>query len=114
MTSTGRLSPPAPPPVTFFAACGVLAFEEVFFSSLPVAVPGTFLVALIKPQFEAGKERVGKGGIVRDPAIHREICDTISAWLDAQTGWHVLGICESPITGAEGNREFLLAGRFSS
>ena len=91
-----------------------IGLRTVLPAALSLAVPGAFLVALIKPQFEAGKERVGKGGIVRDPAIHREICDTISAWLDAQTGWHVLGICESPITGAEGNREFLLAGRFSS
>ena len=54
---------------------------------------------------------VGKGGIVRDPAIHAEICDTMSAWLEVQAGWQLLGITESPITGAEGNKEFLLAGR---
>jgi 23S rRNA (cytidine1920-2'-O)/16S rRNA (cytidine1409-2'-O)-methyltransferase len=83
-------------------------------AAFALAAPGAFLVALIKPQFEAGRERVGKGGIVRDPAVHAEICDTMGAWLAAQPGWQLLGICESPITGAEGNKEFLLAGKFTS
>ncbi len=67
------------------------------------------LIALIKPQFEVGKERVGKGGVVRDPALHAEVCATISAWLDALPGWRVLGVTESPITGPGGNKEFLIA-----
>ena len=71
------------------------------------------LVALIKPQFEVGKGRVGKGGIVRDPALHEEVCKTITDWLAAQPGWTVLGVTPSPIEGAEGNKEFLIAGRFS-
>ena len=69
------------------------------------------VVALIKPQFEVGKDRVGKGGIVRDPALHREVCDHSAEWLAGLPGWSVTGIVESPITGAEGNVEFLLAGR---
>jgi 23S rRNA (cytidine1920-2'-O)/16S rRNA (cytidine1409-2'-O)-methyltransferase len=77
--------------------------------ALTLAAPGAHLVALIKPQFEVGKGRVGKGGIVREPALHREVCETISAWLAAQPGWQVLGIVDSPITGAEGNKEFLIA-----
>jgi 23S rRNA (cytidine1920-2'-O)/16S rRNA (cytidine1409-2'-O)-methyltransferase len=68
-------------------------------------------VALIKPQFEVGKGRVGKGGVVRDPALHAEVCDATAAWLAALPGWTVLGVAESPITGPAGNREFLIGGR---
>jgi 23S rRNA (cytidine1920-2'-O)/16S rRNA (cytidine1409-2'-O)-methyltransferase len=80
-------------------------------AALALAAPGTHLVALIKPQFEVGKGRVGKGGIVREPELHREVVDAISAWLGAQEGWTVLGVIDSPITGADGNKEFLVAGR---
>lgn len=87
-----------------------IGLEVVLPAALSLTRPGAGLVALIKPQFEVGKERVGKGGVVRDPELHREVCDRISAWLDAQPGWRVLGIAESPITGPEGNVEFLLGG----
>lgn len=70
--------------------------------------PGARLVALIKPQFEAGREEVGKGGVVRDPAVHRRVCDEVAAWVAGQ-GWSVAGITQSPITGPEGNVEFLIA-----
>lgn len=66
------------------------------------------MVALIKPQFEAGREEVGKGGVVRDPAVHDRVCAEARAWATSQ-GWHVVGIERSPITGPEGNVEFLLA-----
>ena len=66
------------------------------------------LLALIKPQFEAGREEVGKGGVVRDPAVHARVCDEVVAWLEA-SGWSVAGVTESPITGPEGNVEFLVA-----
>jgi 23S rRNA (cytidine1920-2'-O)/16S rRNA (cytidine1409-2'-O)-methyltransferase len=69
------------------------------------------LVALVKPQFEAGRERVGKGGVVRDPATQREVCERAAAWVATQPGWAVVGIVESPILGPEGNREFLLYAR---
>jgi len=82
-------------------------------AALALARPGAHLVALIKPQFEVGKGRVGKGGIVREPELHQEVCDTISTWLASQPGWRVLGVTESPIEGAEGNKEFLIAGSFS-
>ena len=81
-------------------------------AALALAKPGAHLVALIKPQFEVGKGRVGKGGIVREPALHEEVCDTIRRWLGEQRGWQVLGVTESPITGAGGNKEFLIAGCF--
>lgn len=65
------------------------------------------LLALIKPQFEAGRDEVGKGGVVRDPAVHARVCDAVTAWLDAM-GWAPVGIVQSPITGPEGNVEFLI------
>ena len=80
-------------------------------AALSLAQPGAVLVALIKPQFEVGKGRVGKGGVVRDPALHEEVCDRIRSWLEESMGWHVLGIAESPITGPKGNKEFLIAAR---
>jgi 23S rRNA (cytidine1920-2'-O)/16S rRNA (cytidine1409-2'-O)-methyltransferase len=83
-------------------------------NALGLAAPGAYLVALIKPQFEVGKGRVGKGGIVREPELHREVVDTISVWLATQPGWSVLGVIESPITGADGNKEFLVSARRAS
>src|SRR5215470_11665571 len=82
-------------------------------AALALAAPGAHLVALIKPQFEVGKGRVGKGGVVREPELHKEVVDTISAWLGTQEAWTVLGVTDSPIEGAEGNKEFLIAGQFS-
>ena len=82
-------------------------------AALALAAPGAHLVALIKPQFEVGKGRVGKGGIVREAELHREVVETIAAWLGEQHGWRVLGVTESPITGAEGNKEFLIVATFS-
>src|SRR5438874_2758784 len=78
---------------------------------LALTADNAALVALIKPQFEAGPSDVGKGGVVRDPAIHRAVCERIAGWVGAQPGWHVIGITESPITGPAGNREFLIYAR---
>jgi len=79
----------------------------------PLALAGerAALVALIKPQFEAGPKDVGKGGVVRDPAIHQAVCDRIAAWVGAQPGWRVIGIALSPLQGPAGNREFLIYAR---
>ncbi len=76
---------------------------------LALCDPGAWAAALIKPQFEAGPALVGKGGVVRDPAVHEAVCERIRDWWSALPGWRVLGIAESPITGPEGNREFLIA-----
>jgi len=76
---------------------------------LALCAPGAWAVALIKPQFEAGPALVGKGGVVRDPAVHADVCARVAAWWEGLPGWRVLGIAESPITGPEGNREFLIA-----
>ena len=68
---------------------------------------GAQLVALIKPQFEAGKTEVGKGGVIRDSAIHARVCAEVQDWLES-AGWPVKGLTESPITGPKGNVEFLV------
>ena len=86
-----------------------IGLETVLPAPLALTGPGARLVALIKPQFEVGKGQVGKGGVVRDPELHEEVCARIEAWLGAQAGWRVLGVTESPILGPEGNKEFLIA-----
>lgn len=87
-----------------------IGLAKVLAVPLGFARPQARLLALIKPQFEAGKGEVGKGGVVRDAAIHQRVCAEISDWLAAQPGWRVLGVERSPITGPEGNVEFLIAG----
>jgi 23S rRNA (cytidine1920-2'-O)/16S rRNA (cytidine1409-2'-O)-methyltransferase len=84
-----------------------IGLSKVLGPALALARPGAKLVALVKPQFEAGREEVGKGGVVRDPLVHRRVCDEAGQWVGSQ-GWSVLGVTESPITGPEGNVEFLL------
>jgi 23S rRNA (cytidine1920-2'-O)/16S rRNA (cytidine1409-2'-O)-methyltransferase len=86
-----------------------IGLQIVLPAALALARPGAWAVALIKPQFEVGRERVGKGGVVRDPALHDEVCATIRDWWAGLPGWRVLGIEPSPILGPEGNREFLIA-----
>ena len=88
-----------------------IGLEVVLPAVLALAAPGAPLVALIKPQFEVGKGRVGKGGIVRDTAQHDEVCKRIKSWLAARDSWRVLGLTASPITGADGNKEFLIAAK---
>lgn len=88
-----------------------IGLATVLPAALGLAAPGAWAVALIKPQFEAGPEKVGKGGVVRDPAVHQDVCDTVEAWWKTLPGWEVLGIEPSPILGPEGNREFLIAAR---
>lgn len=87
-----------------------IALAKVLEMPLALVTQPATLVALIKPQFEVGRDEVGKGGVVRDPALHRRVCDETSAWLTG-AGWNVLGIETSPITGPEGNVEFLIAAR---
>jgi len=88
-----------------------IGLRTILPAPLALCAPGAFAVALIKPQFEAGPGQVGKGGVVRDPALHQTICRMIADWWAALPGWQVLGITESPITGPEGNKEFLIAAR---
>lgn len=88
-----------------------IGLELVLPAALSLTRPGAWAVALIKPQFEVGKGRVGKGGVVRDPALHDEVCARIRDWFSSLPGWQVEGIVESPIKGPEGNIEFLIAAR---
>ena len=87
-----------------------IGLAKVLERPLELAAPDCRLVALIKPQFEVGREEVGKGGVVRDPALHARVCDQVRGWLES-SGWTVDGIVESPITGPEGNVEFLISAR---
>jgi 23S rRNA (cytidine1920-2'-O)/16S rRNA (cytidine1409-2'-O)-methyltransferase len=87
-----------------------IALSKVLDAALDLARPGAWLVALVKPQFEAGRGEVGKGGVVRDSAIHRRVCDDAVLWVQSK-GWRVYGVEQSPITGPEGNVEFLLGAQ---
>lgn len=87
-----------------------IGLSKVLAAALDFVRPGGRLVALVKPQFEAGPEEVGKGGVVRDPAVHERVCAAACEWVTAQ-GWDVLTLMPSPIPGPEGNIEFLLAAQ---
>ncbi|MFC0587972.1 TlyA family RNA methyltransferase [Novosphingobium aquiterrae] len=87
-----------------------ISLAKVLEVPLKLAATPCQLVALIKPQFEVGRSEVGKGGVVRDPALHQRVCDEVRAWIEG-LGWQVQGIVESPIKGPEGNVEFLIAAR---
>ncbi|MCF8483503.1 MAG: TlyA family RNA methyltransferase [Rhodospirillum sp.] len=115
-TNARHLTPDMIPEPVDIIVCDAsfIGLRTVLPAALSLAAPGAHLVALIKPQFEVGKDRVGKGGVVRDPALHEEVCETIRDWLGGIPGWTVLGITESPIKGPEGNIEFLIGGRFQA
>ena len=85
-----------------------IGLAKVLDRPMSFAKPNARMIALIKPQFEAGREEVGKGGVVRDSAVHERVCVEAGAWVESK-GWRVIGIERSPITGPEGNVEFLLA-----
>ena len=87
-----------------------IGLAKVLEVPLALAAPAATLVALVKPQFEARREEVGKGGIIRDPAVHQRVCGEVQGWLEG-IGWRVSGLTPSPITGSEGNIEFLIAAR---
>jgi 23S rRNA (cytidine1920-2'-O)/16S rRNA (cytidine1409-2'-O)-methyltransferase len=86
-----------------------IGLRTVLPAAIGLCAPGAWAVALIKPQFEAGRAAVGAKGVVRDPQVHTEVCETIRAWWSEIPGWAVIGIEPSPITGPEGNVEFLIA-----
>jgi 23S rRNA (cytidine1920-2'-O)/16S rRNA (cytidine1409-2'-O)-methyltransferase len=81
--------------------------------ALELAVRGAWLVALVKPQFEVGREKIGKGGIVRDASARESAVEDFMQWLSTMSGWSVIGRMESPIAGGDGNIEFLVAARKS-
>jgi 23S rRNA (cytidine1920-2'-O)/16S rRNA (cytidine1409-2'-O)-methyltransferase len=92
--------------------------SDVSFISLKLALPpalslakaGARALLLVKPQFEAGKDAIGKGGLLKDAADAGRVAADLQAWLDTLPGWRALGLCPSPIEGGDGNREFLLGG----
>lgn len=87
-----------------------ISLRLVLPAALRLTRPDAALVGLIKPQFEAGRREVGKGGVVRDPDVHARVCAEIRSWLEGE-GWTVLGVVASPLIGPAGNREFLIGAR---
>jgi 23S rRNA (cytidine1920-2'-O)/16S rRNA (cytidine1409-2'-O)-methyltransferase len=87
-----------------------IALAKVLDTAVELVRPGGRMIVLVKPQFEAERHEIGKGGVVRDPAVHERVCADAAAWIEGR-GWTIEGMAESPITGPEGNREFLLAAR---
>ncbi|WP_439273414.1 TlyA family RNA methyltransferase [Pseudochrobactrum sp. HB0163] len=93
--------------------------SDVSFISLKLALPkalalcadGSWCLALVKPQFEAGREAIGKGGILKDPSLGEKTAQDLQNWLNSQPGWQALGYCAAPITGGDGNQEYILAGK---
>lgn len=85
-----------------------ISLKTVLPAAMDLVKPSGWLVALIKPQFEVGRGKVGKGGVVGDPALHETVCADITEWFDAQLEWKVQALAESPITGPKGNKEFLI------
>lgn len=79
--------------------------------ALEMAKPGALCVLLVKPQFEAGREAIGKGGLLRDPSTAPDVAEGLKIWLEQEMGWEALGLIPSPIAGGDGNQEYLLAGR---
>lgn len=95
-----------------------IVVSDVSFVSLTIALPpalnlaeaGALAVLLVKPQFEVGKDNIGKGGLVRPEVDLEALLETMKDWLHSQKGWRVIGTMESPVKGGDGNREFLLVG----
>ncbi|MCC5978661.1 MAG: TlyA family RNA methyltransferase [Salinarimonas sp.] len=98
------------PPTLLVADVSFISLKLVIPPVLPLLAPQAEIVLLIKPQFEAGRDALGKGGIVRDEAVQRDVCDGIARML-ADAGSHIVGLIESPIRGGDGNREFLIGAR---
>ncbi|MBV8455341.1 MAG: TlyA family RNA methyltransferase [Acetobacteraceae bacterium] len=110
-TNARYLTPGAIPESITALVCDAsfIGLRTILAAPLALCAPGAWAVALIKPQFEGGPEHIGRNGVVRDPTVHANVCDTITAWWKSLADWRVLGIEPSPVTGPQGNREFLIA-----
>lgn len=95
------------PPDAILADLSFISLALALPNALMLAARGATLIALIKPQFEAGKGHLGKGGVVKDPKVHNDVCGRIRAFLET-SGWRVIGLIDSPIFGGDGNKEFLM------
>ena len=115
-TNARHLSPDqiADPVDLIVCDASFIGLEVILPAPMALAAPGAHLIALIKPQFEVGKGNVGKGGVVRDENLHLAVIERIEGWIGARPGWRVLGVTESPLTGADGNKEFLIAAEKGS
>lgn len=98
------------PPEFIVSDVSFISLKLALPPALALAVPGAGGVFLVKPQFEAGREAIGKGGLLRNSEDAPRVAEELRAWLDAYPGWRALGLCASPIEGGDGNREFLMAG----
>jgi 23S rRNA (cytidine1920-2'-O)/16S rRNA (cytidine1409-2'-O)-methyltransferase len=98
----------AEPPQAIVADVSFISLKLALPNALALAAKGAWLAALVKPQFEAGKKFVGKGGIVKDADARIRALADIGFWLKAQ-GWNVIGYMDSPVTGGDGNHEFFIA-----
>jgi 23S rRNA (cytidine1920-2'-O)/16S rRNA (cytidine1409-2'-O)-methyltransferase len=98
------------PPEIIVSDVSFISLKLALPLSLDLAAPGATGVFLVKPQFEAGREAIGKGGLLRDPDDAPRVAEELRAWLDAQPGWRAIGLVDSPVLGGDGNREFLLGG----
>lgn len=102
------------PPAALVADVSFISLTKALGAPLTLAARGAWLVALIKPQFEAGRDAVGKGGIVRDEAVRLQCVDTVQDWLLSHSGWRMVGTIPSPIEGGSGNKEYLIGAVFDA
>lgn len=102
------------PPDAIVADVSFISLTKALPQALTLAAPGCWLVALVKPQFEAGRENVAKGGIVKDAAAREAALDAVANFLSAQPGWAVAGTLPSPITGQSGNTEYLIGAQYAT
>lgn len=109
-TNARHLTPEVIPEPVDIVVCDAsfIGLEKVLPAAMGLVKPGAHLIALIKPQFQVGKGEVGKGGVVRDSELHQRVCREVDLWLTETMQWTVSGITESPITGPQGNIEFLI------
>jgi len=110
-TNARDLKPLPQAPEAIVADLSFISLKLALPPALAMAEPGAWLIALVKPQFEAGKENIGKGGIVKDEGVQAAVLADIAAWLPIHPGWSVIATMESPVKGGDGNREFLIAAR---
>lgn len=97
-----------PAPTFLTADLSFISLIKALPAALALAGPGACLVALVKPQFEVGREAIGRGGLVRDEAARQQVLERVCRFIDG-AGWQVSGRTDSPIAGGDGNREFLVA-----
>lgn len=96
------------PPDIIVCDVSFISLKKALPPVLSLAATSSWLITLIKPQFEAGRAAIGKGGIIRDESVHEAVCRDIQSWAEAEMGYQVKAIIPSPIAGSDGNVEFLM------